>query len=47
MAKHRLAPCALGKPWTYYGPEHQCPKHKPAAEDVTAARIVWLRRSSK
>lgn len=47
MAKHRMAPCALGKPWTYFGPNHECQKHKPSAEDVAAARIVWLKQSSK
>lgn len=47
MAKHHFALCAQGKPWEFKSPEHQCLKHKPAAEDVTAARIVWLKRSSK
>lgn len=46
MAKHRMAPCALGKPWTFFGPEHQCPKHLEAAPDVVAARVVWVGKLS-
>jgi len=44
MARHRMAPCSLGAPWTYFGETHSCPKHRPAAEDVVAARVVWLNR---
>lgn len=46
MAKHRMAPCSLGKPWTYLAPEHTCDRHKAAAPDVAAARVVWLEKSS-
>lgn len=46
MAKHRMCPCALGKPWIFFGPEHLCPKHKEAAPDVVAARVVWVGKSS-
>lgn len=44
MAKHRMCPCALGKPWTFFGPEHQCPKHKEAEPDVVAARVAWVNK---
>ncbi len=33
-----MAPCALGKRWTFYPPQHTCQKHQPAAADVVAAR---------
>lgn len=46
MAKHRMCPCDLGKPWTYFGPEHLCPKHREAQPDVVAARVVWVGKSS-
>ena len=46
MAKHGMAICALGTRWTYYPPQHTCPGHKPAAEDVQAARAKWLSRKS-
>lgn len=46
MAKHRMCPCALGKPWTFFGPEHLCTKHKEAAPDVVAARVEWVNKSS-
>lgn len=46
MAKHRMCPCALGKPWTFFGPEHLCTKHKEAAPDVVAARVAWVGKLS-
>lgn len=33
-----MAPCALGKHWTFYPPQHTCEKHKPATADVIPAR---------
>lgn len=45
MAKHRMCPCALGKPWTFFGPEHLCAKHKEAEPDVVAARVAWVNKS--
>lgn len=42
MAKHGMAICALGTRWTYFPPQHTCHGHKPAAEDVQAARVKWL-----
>ncbi len=46
MAKHRMCPCALGKPWTFFGPEHLCAKHKEAEPDVVAARVAWVKKST-
>ena len=42
MAKHRMCPCALGKPWTFFGPEHLCAKHKEAAPEIVHGRATWL-----
>lgn len=44
MAKHGLGACALGTRWTYFPPQHTCPKHKAADADVTAARAKWLNK---
>ena len=44
MARHRMAPCALGPLWTYYGDSHICEKHKQAEEKVVAARVVWVNK---
>lgn len=46
MAKHRMCPCALGKPWKFFGPEHLCAKHREAAQDVVAARVAWVGKLS-
>ena len=42
MAKHRMAPCGLGKAWTFYGPQHTCAKQADAKKEVTAAREKWV-----
>lgn len=46
MAKHRMCPCDLGKPWIFFGPEHLCTKHREAPPDVVAARVVWVGKLS-
>ncbi len=47
MAKNRMAPCALGKPWTYYGPDHKCERHSMASPEVIEGRQIWLTRGTK
>lgn len=47
MAKHGLCICALGPRWQFLPPQHTCPKHKPVAADVQAARVVWLGKLQK
>ena len=47
MARHRMAPCALGKSYTYYGPDHKCDKHRMASEEVIEGRQIWLTRGTK
>lgn len=42
MSKHRMALCSLGTRWVFYPPQHTCGKHKPAAPEIQAARVVWL-----
>lgn len=44
MAKHGMAPCALGPMWKYFGPDHTCSKHIQAEPEVVAKRKAWLAR---
>ncbi len=44
MARYGFAICLKGKRWTYLPPQHTCQQHKPAAEDVVNARVVWLNK---
>lgn len=44
MAKHHFGLCDKQPAWAFYPPTHTCPKHAPAAADITAARIKWLKK---
>lgn len=44
MARYGLAICLKGKRHTFYPPQHSCGKHQAVAEDVAAARVVWLNK---
>lgn len=44
MAKHHFGICDKRPTWVFYPPTHTCPKHKPAAADITQARIKWLKK---
>ena len=44
MSKHRMALCNLGTRWTFYPPQHECSKHKPASPEIQQARVAWLRK---
>ncbi len=46
MAKHRMALCAKGTRWTFYPPQHTCPRHTEADQEVVTARVQWLGQSS-
>ena len=37
-----LALCALGNRWTFFPPQHTCPKHKQAAPAIVQGRAIWL-----
>lgn len=42
MSRHRMALCNLGARWTFYPPQHTCPKHKDAAPEIVQGRVTWL-----
>jgi hypothetical protein len=42
MARYGMAVCKHGPRYVYLPPHHKCGKHHPVAEDVAAARVVWL-----
>ena len=42
MAKHGLALCGMGNRWTFFPPQHTCPKHKQAAPEIVQGRATWL-----
>ncbi|MCO5355085.1 hypothetical protein [Acidovorax kalamii] len=44
MAKHRMCPCALGKPWTFFPPTHVCQKHSLAEPQAVQSRVLWLEK---
>ena len=47
MARHGYGCCALSSVWKFFSPSHTCPKHKPAADHVVAARTTWLAKINK
>lgn len=47
MARHGYGCCAQAPAWKFFSPSHACPKHKPAAEPVVAARTTWLAKINK
>ena len=45
MSKHGFGQCAsLRTLWISFPPHHACGKHKPAAPEIQAARVVWLNK---
>lgn len=44
MAKHRMAICLKGPRYVFLPPQQTCGKHQPVAEDVAAARVLWLNK---
>jgi hypothetical protein len=37
-----MAPCKLGKPWTFFPPQHTCPRHTPATAQMVALSVKAL-----